>query len=560
MILKIKPDNPNMIFVGGTNLYRSTDGFTSAANTSVIGGYTASLTSYNFYPNSHADIHNLVFDPNNPNRAICANDGGIQSTEDVGLGSVVWTNFNNYQTLQYYYVAIDPIQGKNDFIGGAQDNGTTFRDSTLVLGARPTSRPGLNDHERTAGGDGVSVGISNFHGGSQYLYEGAQSGTIIRDNLTNYNTTIARSIRPAQILLTSNGSGGFGEFITQFKLSPDNSETLFYVNYNLLFRTNSASTVDSTRWEQLTGVEGAVNFSGGTSVSIRSLAFSRGPYLPSHALYLGTTNSRVFRLDNYQLALATNTPVDITPTGMNGVVQDISVNPNDDNEIMAVVSSYNVTSIWWTNNAKANAPTWYNAEGNLQLPSIRSCMIVTKKDALNVPITEYYVGTSIGLYSAINIGVGAAGGAALPVVWVREGGNILNYAVTSSLSYRPIDNVLLIGTHGNGMYYTAMGSPNYLPNVITGINNVIRNDKNFISKSFPTLTSGSIINYHVGNMFTVKQLNIEIVNIQGQKVFRSVKAYQNGSVNISGLSPGVYILNILSNDRRNQFTQKFVKQ
>jgi hypothetical protein len=187
-------------------------------------------------------------------------------------------------------------------------------------------------------------------------------------------------------------------------------------------------------------------------------------------------------------------------------------------------------------------------------------MIVTKKDAANVPITEYYVGTTIGLYSAINIGVGAVGGAALPVVWVREGGNILNYAVTQSLSYRPADNILLIGTHGNGMYFTSMGSPNFLPNVITSVFNPVRNDNNFISKTYPTLTSGSTIYYNVGNMFTVKQLQIEVINIAGQRVFQSVKPYQNGVVNISGLSPGTYILNIISSDRKNQFIQKFVKQ
>jgi hypothetical protein len=558
MLLKIKPDNPNVVFLGGTNLFRSNDGFTSTANTTWIGGYATNFNGS--YPNSHPDMHNLEFDPTNVNRAICANDGGLQVSNDITAASVSWTNINNYQTLQYYYVAIDPTTGRNNFIGGSQDNGTTFRDSTLVLGVRPASRPRLNDHESTFGGDGVSVGISNFHNGFQHIYEGAQLGVMWRDNLTNYATSIAKSIRPPQSLLTPNSSGGFGEFVTQFRLSPDNTETLFYVNYNKLFRTNSASTVDSTSWEQLTGVENTISPTGGTGTSIRSLGFSRGPYLSSHALYMGTTTSKIYRLDNYRLSAPSTTPVDITPAGLNGVVQDISVNPNDDNEIMAVVSNYNTTSIWWTNNAKSNAPTWYNAEGNLTLPSIRSCMIVTKKDAANVPITEYYVGTTIGLYSAINIGVGAVGGAALPVVWVREGGNILNYAVTQSLSYRPADNILLIGTHGNGMYFTSMGSPNFLPNVITSVFNPVRNDNNFISKTYPTLTSGSAINYNVGNMFTVKQLQIEVINIAGQRVFQSVKPYQNGTVNISGLSPGTYILNITSSDRKNQFIQKFVKQ
>ncbi len=39
MLLTVKPDNPNVVFVGGTNLYRSTNGFSSTTSTSWIGGY-----------------------------------------------------------------------------------------------------------------------------------------------------------------------------------------------------------------------------------------------------------------------------------------------------------------------------------------------------------------------------------------------------------------------------------------------------------------------------------------------------------------------------------------
>jgi hypothetical protein len=62
MTLAIKPDNPNIVFVGGTNLYRSTDGFSSTTNTEWIAGYKKAVTSTSdHYPNSHPDIHNLVF-------------------------------------------------------------------------------------------------------------------------------------------------------------------------------------------------------------------------------------------------------------------------------------------------------------------------------------------------------------------------------------------------------------------------------------------------------------------------------------------------------------------
>ena len=113
----------------------------------------------------------------NSNEAICSNDGGMQITTNItAAGSnVVWTNLNNYQTLQYYRVAIDPEIGANNFAGGAQDNGTQFRDKTGILGL-PASDS--NNHRRVIGGDGASVGISKRNGSTQYLYGAVQLGSI----------------------------------------------------------------------------------------------------------------------------------------------------------------------------------------------------------------------------------------------------------------------------------------------------------------------------------------------------------------------------------------------
>ena len=40
LLVKVKPDNPDIVFIGGTNLWRSTDGFQSDSNTAQIGGIT----------------------------------------------------------------------------------------------------------------------------------------------------------------------------------------------------------------------------------------------------------------------------------------------------------------------------------------------------------------------------------------------------------------------------------------------------------------------------------------------------------------------------------------
>ena len=564
MFVGVKPDDSNFVLLGGSSLYRSTNGFTSTAKTSWIGGYGNSLPNLTYYTKSHPDIHNVVFNPTNAKEAICANDGGIQITSDIADSAtatvpVNWTNINNYQTLQYYNVSMDPVAGVNNFLGGAQDNGVQFRNKDLFL-LNGITEADSNNHVRISGGDGGHTGFSPFDNvlQQQFFYASFQLGNLRRFKISNSPAT--NNITPKG-LTTDGTTGEWGEFVTNFLVDQDNSQNLYYVNYNRLFRTTSASTVDSTTWTELTGVSAAVNPgnpTGGINVGIRGLAVSRGPYNTNHVLYIGTTSGKIFRLNDPQNALATAAPVDITPPGMvaGSNVQDIAVNPNYDNEIMAVVSNYGVISVWWTNNAKSATPTWKNAEGNLSLPSFRSAAIVVKKDAGNNPVTEYYVGTSVGLYSAVNIATTLSGGGS--PTWQREGGSVLNFAVIQSIAYRPVDNVMVLGTHGNGMYYTFLGTPNFIPNQVTAVNNPVTNDKNFIRYVYPTVSNGPI-QYRIGNMFTIKKITIQLYNTAGQQVFRKETGYSDGSIDVSKLSSGTYILSIYSDDEKYRDVKKIIK-
>ena len=135
---------------------------------------------------------------------------------------------------------------------------------------------------------------------------------------------------------------------------------------------------------------------------------------------------------------------------------------------------------------------------------------------------------------------------------------MLNYAVVQSLAYRPADNVLLVGTHGNGMYYANIGNPNFTPNLNTGINDPVLNDGNFIRAVYPTLTSNEI-NYQIGNMFAVKKLSVQVINLAGQIVWKDETDYENGLVDIGRLSKGAYILVINSSDNKYRHLQKIVK-
>lgn len=443
LLVAVKPDDPATIFIGGTNLYRST---TTGASWTRIGGYV-SATSYGLYTSSHPDMHAIAFAPTSTITMLCGNDGGIQRTTDNLAGTVSWTQINTgYRTYQYYYVDVDPRVSNDKVIGGAQDNGTTRN-----IGGTGTS------YEGVFGGDGVSVGLTDLISGTQYEYVGFQNGYIYRRASTS-GSGFGTHITPT-------GEEGTGMFVTLFKLDQDNTEKLYYANDNALHRTTSASTVTSGGWTSMTGVGAMVS----PAVDITAIAMTRGTYsAPTASLFIGTSDGRVLRLDDPHSAPAAAAPVNITGAGFpaGAYVSSIAVNPRNDDTVMVTFSNYSVTSVFWTGTANSATPTWTAVEGSLTLPSYRSCAIHAVP---NSPEVQYYVGTSVGLYRS---------GTGFPTTpgWTQEGPSDIGNAVVSSLSFRPGDGKLLVGTHGYGMWYTML-SLFPLPVELTEFKGSLKNNK-----------------------------------------------------------------------------------
>jgi hypothetical protein len=147
----------------------------------------------------------------------------------------------------------------------------------------------------------------------------------------------------------------------------------------------------------------------------------------------------------------------------------------------------------------------------------------------------------VGLYSTIDLN-----GSPL---WQREGDATLGFAVVQSLALRPSDNALLIGTHGNGMYYTFVGKEVSNPNPGNEV---------FIQFLAPALTSGTI-NYKIGNLTSVQKIIVRVFNMKGQLLLQQQRAYSNGSINFSPYPAGMYIVSIMSDDAQYKFTQKIIK-
>ena len=424
-VIAVKPDNANTIYIGGTNAYRSVDG---GASWTRIGGYN-SAANYSLYPNSHPDIHGFAFQPTNSNIMICHNDGGIQRTNDNLASSVAWTQINNgYRTYQFYYTDLDPRTGNNKLIGGAQDNGTT-RNS----GGTGTA------FENVLSGDGGSVGLNMPIAGVQTEFVSTQFGNIYRRNSTDGNGSAT--------FITPTGINGSGLFVTLFKLDPDNTTNLYYANANSIFRTAAAATVLPDTWTSMTGV--AASVVGGNNIT--ALATTRGAYLAATAsLFMGTSNGKLFRLDDPINVTAGSAPVDISSGLPTGYISSIAVNPRNDDTLLVTFSSYAIVNAYWTGNANAASPTWTAVEGNLTAPSYRSSAIAVTPTGI-----EYFVGTSTGLYNA--------SGLPTSPTWLQESSSEIGNAVVTSLALRTSDNNLLVGTHGYGMWKTQLSASTVLP-------------------------------------------------------------------------------------------------
>ncbi len=151
MHLVISPHDEDVVWAGGINLFRSTNGGATWATRSI----------------GHVDQHHLAVAPSDPNIVYAANDGGMYVSSNGGT-SFVSAN-NGLEITQFYHLAIDQTRESVQY-GGTQDNGT------VGSYTNPTWR-------REAGGDGGQVVVNENN--PNILYGEFQNGGLWRRNVSN---------------------------------------------------------------------------------------------------------------------------------------------------------------------------------------------------------------------------------------------------------------------------------------------------------------------------------------------------------------------------------------
>lgn len=447
MVIAVKPDDENFVLIGATNLYRSTNGFSSTLPQyyTWFGGYHPK-NDISQYPGQHPDQHVITFDPADPNKMWCGHDGGLSYTADITTNSTStslfpWIDKNQgYNVTQFYTIAIPDQAGDDRIMGGTQDNGTPFFTWDGVE-AGPS-----ND---VSFGDGAYC-----YFGNSFAYTSAQNGQVWR---LKYGPNGTPSFSEGWSKITPTEATG-QLFINPFRIDPNDEDVIYYAAGKNLWRNNQLGRLPdrlegtTNYWTILTNLAVEDNY------VISTLAISQQP---SHILYYAASDAsssslppKIYRLDNATTETMVRKERSISTAAGGAYVHCVAINPENADEILVVLSNYNITGLYHSSNG---GESYKAVEGNLEGPeqkgpSLRSATILPGSVS-----ATYLVGTSTGVYSTKILN-------GSNTIWSQEGAENIGNVVVEYIASRPSDDRVAVATHGRGIFIGSR-DPSYIRDV-----------------------------------------------------------------------------------------------
>jgi photosystem II stability/assembly factor-like uncharacterized protein len=534
LLVKVHPDNQNTVYIGGTNLWRSTDGFSTPNNTMIIGGYLIGSAegdgNWGVYPDHHPDQHDLLFLPSNTDVLISATDGGVFKSNNAFADTVAWTSLNNgYYTSQLYGVTVSRNANSEVMHGGFQDNGNfiTFSDDIQTHWNMPFN------------GDGAFGGIAD---NEEDFYLTIQRGVMYKMKLdTNANRLAFNRMDPASI-----DSSDY-MFINPMVMD-ENSDILYMAAKNKLWRNNDIANIpyNNSHAKNDLGWEMLSDTFPNPALKISTIEVSASP---ANIVYLGTQNKYIYRIETANTGDPAVVQLSNIPTASNSYCSDIAVNPSNADELLVIYSNYSIYSVFHSNDG---GQSWGKVAGNLEQnpsgqgngPSCRTAKIIPLGND-----TLYLVGTSVGLFGTANLD-------GQNTVWKQVADQEIGAVVIETLTYRANDGLLVVGTHGNGIFQTNLTSANDL---LSGVESLLV--KNLEMNIYP-----NPVTHAVNVEFTLKtnsQVNLQLYDELGKLVKRVKKDnYTIGNnkiqLEIGNLKSGIYFVSLNVDDK--VFTRQIVKK
>jgi len=415
--IAVDPRDPDRVFVGGIDIYRSDDG---GKNWGIASFWQADGTPRG----AHADTLNFAFHPafdGESNQVMfVVGDGGIYRTRNSRAatargprgGCTPYTNaisweplHTGYSTLQFYTGAVYP--GGAAYFGGAQDNGT-----------RRGTEGGQANWNSLRGGDGAAVLVN------------PENPNIIYVSTQNFGFT--RSINGGQTF--SGATRGVDDpapaFITPVAMDPSDPQRLWTGGRRFW------TTADGgTQWTAASVVGEAVNG------SVSAIAISR---TEPDRVWMATSTGFIYR--SRQARSATPETVWESVRPRTGFVSSLAVDPQNAEIVYATYSQFNTAAaaghIYRSTDGGAN---WQRFEG-------------TGDDAIpDIPVLQLLVDPDNGqrLFLATDIGVFISTDGGLN--WARDAGPFANVVTETLVLSRDTGVTRLYAfTFGRGAWRTEL--------------------------------------------------------------------------------------------------------
>jgi photosystem II stability/assembly factor-like uncharacterized protein len=418
-VIAVDPTDPDRVWVGGIDAFRSENGGTDWELFSywyIDGGFPQGL---------HADQHAIVFHPGYDgatNQTVYfGNDGGVYRSDNVlaatsidgcpeleeDLADITFVDLNNgYGTTQFYNG--DSAVGLDRFAGGTQDNGTNLVDSAGTP----------NAWFEIVGGDGGYTEIDPTD--PDIIYAEVQFFPEIRKSVDGGATFV-----DAVTGITDTD----GLFITPFEMDPSDPLTLWTGGSRPWRTTNGAAS-----WTL-----GSADVADPLPLSDRISAIAVAP-TDSEVVYLGFENGTVARTSNGRAATPTWSEFDGSNGLPLGYVSSVAVDPTDADTAYATYSTFGIDHVFRTTDG---GTTWVSIDGVAEtgIPDIPVHWLAIKPDNSQ----NLYAGTEIGVFVSEN---GGGDWAPANIGFPRT--------VVETLEF-PTPTRIVAYTHGRGAFLADLG-------------------------------------------------------------------------------------------------------
>jgi hypothetical protein len=398
--IRVDPTDPETVYTMGLGLNVSHDGGRTFKQVDTPG----------------SDHHGLWIDPDNANYLINTYDQGLAMSYDRG---VTWKNTRlTLPVTQFFNISYD-MDTPFRVYGSMQDHGS-FRGTVDLTRGRATTVP--VDFEAAPGGEGSTHAIDPADPNT--VYSSGFYGTLMRSDLRKPRREQAKMLLPQTL---PDEPKLRGEWLAPTILSPHNSQIVYHGMQYVMRSRDRGDT-----WETISPDLTYNTASEMGDIPYHTITAIAESPLRAGLIYAGTDDGKVH----------------VTKDGGKTWTEIMAGLPYQKWVTRIVASAYELGTVYMTQNGKRDddfAPyVWQSTDFGKTWTSLAAKVPIGPVNVIREdPVDRHilYLGTDLGVYVTTDGGK----------VWHTIGTN-LPAAYVHDLIIHPRDNVMVIATHGRGMW------------------------------------------------------------------------------------------------------------